>query len=56
MRLTENGSKSSQHSKKSFGQSLKKPGELFMKTTFKKLDESIVVIPKSVNLRSIYNT
>lgn len=27
-----------------------------MKTTFKKLDEGIVVIPKSVNLRSIYNT
>lgn len=56
MTLTENGSKSSQHSKKSFGQSLKKLGDLFMKTTFKKLDESIVVKPKSVNVRSIYNS
>lgn len=56
MRLTENGSKSSQHTKKSSGQSLKKLGDLFMKTTFKKLDESIVVKPKSVNVRSIYNS
>jgi len=29
----ENGTKGSQHPKKSFGMSFKKPGELFLKTT-----------------------
>jgi len=31
--LTENGTKGSQHPKKSFGMSFKKPGELLLKTT-----------------------
>jgi len=34
--LTENGTKGSQHPKKSFGMSFKKPGELFLKTTYNK--------------------
>ena len=31
--MTENGTKGSQHPKKSFGVSFKEPGELFLKTT-----------------------
>jgi len=35
----ENGTKGSQHPKKSFGMSLKKPGELFLKTTTSRDDK-----------------
>ena len=33
--LTENGTKGSKHPNKSFGKSFKKPGELFLKTTYR---------------------